>query len=101
MFLGANTARPPFDDPRVRQAVAYAVDRQAYVDTVLFGYGKPMDGGSIPESNWAYADLHTYAERDLDKAKALLAEAGYPDGLDTTIKLAAGGPLDEGLARSR
>jgi peptide/nickel transport system substrate-binding protein len=99
MFLGMNTAQPPFDDVRVRQAVAYAVDRQAYVDTVLFGYGRVMDGGPIPDSNWAYADLHTYAERDLEKAKELLADAGYPDGLDTTIKLVAGGPLDEGLGQ--
>jgi peptide/nickel transport system substrate-binding protein len=99
MFLGTNTQRPPFDDPRVRQALAYAVDRQAYVDAVLFGYGVPIVGGPIPESNWGYAGLQTYAERDLEKAKALLAEAGYPDGFDTTIKLVAGGPLDEGLAQ--
>jgi len=99
MFLGMNCAQPPFDDVRVRQAVAYAVDRQAYVDTVLFGYGRAMDGGSIPDSNWAYADLHTYAERDLEKARDLLADAGYADGLDTTIKLVAGGPLDEGMGQ--
>lgn len=85
-FLAMNNAKPPFNDKRVRQAVAWAVDRQMYVDTVLFGHGVIIDGGPIPESSWAYADLHIYTKPDLEKAKALLKEAGYPDGLKITIK---------------
>ena len=47
-YLILNTTRKPFDDVRVRQAIAWAIDRQAMTDTILFGHGKPIDGGIIP-----------------------------------------------------
>lgn len=84
-FLMLNTTRKPFDDVRVRQAIAWAIDRQAMTDTILFGHGKPIDGGIIPEWSWAYSDLHVYTKPDIDKAKKLLADAGYADGFDVTI----------------
>jgi peptide/nickel transport system substrate-binding protein len=84
-YLMLNTSRPPFSDVRVRQAIAYAIDRQLMTDTILFGYGTPMDGGIIPSWHWAYADLHMYAQPDIAKAKQLLSDAGYPNGFPVTV----------------
>lgn len=81
-----NVTVKPFDDLRVRQAIAYAIDRQQYVDLVYPGIGKPWYS-PVPEG-YAYVstDLPRY-EKDLNKSKALLAEAGYPSGLDVTMNV--------------
>jgi peptide/nickel transport system substrate-binding protein len=72
---------PPFDDNRVRLALKYAVDRQAMVDTVLLGRGNLAN--DHPVASWLpYAWQVEPREQDISKAKELLAEAGYPDGLD-------------------
>ncbi len=84
-YLGLNCRRPPFDDPRVRQAVAWAVDRSMINQLVKFGQATVLDGGPIPPNHWAYADLHLYPKRDVAKAKALLAEAGYGEGLNAAL----------------
>jgi peptide/nickel transport system substrate-binding protein len=84
-FLMLNCTKAPFNDVRVRQAIAKALDRQLMTDVILFGYGTPIDGGPIPSWSWAYADLHTYPAPDIDGAKQLLADAGYPDGFSFTI----------------
>ena len=70
----------PFDDNRVRQAMKLVVDRQALVDIALLGFGIPgNDNPILPSSPDAYrSDI---IQRDVPKAKQLLAEAGYPDGL--------------------
>lgn len=86
-YVGINTSREPFDDARVRQAIAYAIDRQAINKMVKFGMATVLDGGVIPETHWAYADLHLYAEADAAKAKQLLQDAGVGDGFETTIKV--------------
>ncbi|HEY7033514.1 MAG TPA: ABC transporter substrate-binding protein [Thermomicrobiales bacterium] len=88
-YLGMNCTKPPFDNPKVRQAVAYAHNRRAIADNVYFGQAIPLTGGIIPQWSWAYAaDLNLYPESpDVDKAKSLLAEAGYADGFETTIKV--------------
>lgn len=84
-YLMLNCARKPFSDVRVRQAVAMAIDRQLMTDIILFGYGTPVDGGPIPEWHWAYASLDIYPAPDVEKAKQLLTEAGYPNGFPLTI----------------
>jgi peptide/nickel transport system substrate-binding protein len=84
-YLMLNTTRKPFSDVRVRQAIAYTLDRKLMTDTILFGFGTPMDGGIIPSWHWAYADLHMYAKPDIAKAKQLLSDAGYPDGFKVTV----------------
>lgn len=86
-YVGFNTARKPFDNIKVRQAFNWAVDPQEVVDVAAFGLGDPLNGGGpIPKFDWAYAaDLHVY-KKDLDKAKQLMKEAGYPDGFKATIK---------------
>jgi peptide/nickel transport system substrate-binding protein len=85
-MLGINTTRPPFDDVRVRQALSLAINREVALNTVLFGEG--LVSGPIPPTlgDWAVptSDL-PYFQQDLDQAKELLAEAGYPDGFTFTI----------------
>lgn len=79
-----NNAIEPFDDIRVRKALAMAIDKQAIVDLVLSGVAEPAKG-PIPPGSWAYnEDLVGYSQ-DIERARELLAEAGYPDGFSTTI----------------
>ena len=84
--LYLNNAEEPFDDVRVRQALCYAVDKQQIIDLAFDGYGSPI-GSSMYPAFGKYFDesLTDYYTYDPDKAKALLAEAGYPNGFDMTI----------------
>ncbi|MBX3142592.1 MAG: hypothetical protein KF813_02460 [Trueperaceae bacterium] len=76
-----NTEVAPFDDYRVRQAFAYAIDKQAVVDLALFGTGGVVaTGTTIPGGNYYAVDSTPYDTPDKEKARALLAEAGYPNG---------------------
>ncbi len=89
-YIGMNVNKPPFNDARVRQAVAYALPYQKIMDAVLFGLAKPLFGapaGKPTEVAWPQA--HGY-NTDLDKARKLLAEAGLPNGFDTTISFDLG-----------
>ncbi len=80
-YLAMNTAVPPFDDVRVRQAVALAVDRAAIRAVAYLGTGE-LGLTEMPTGSVWYDDTGIFAaERDLDRARELLAEAGYPDGL--------------------
>jgi peptide/nickel transport system substrate-binding protein len=85
-ILAMNNAKKPFDDPRVRKAVSHAIDRQAIIDGALFGYGTPI-GSHFAPHHPAYVDLTGMYPHDVEKAKALLTEAGYPDGFKTTLTL--------------
>ena len=84
MYL--NNAVAPFDDVRVRQALCYAVDKQEIIDLAFDGYGSPIGSSMYPAFGKYFDDsLTNYYTKDVEKAKALLAEAGYPDGFDMTI----------------
>lgn len=86
MFLYFNLEKEtPLQDVRVRQAIACAVNRQAMVDRVLFGFGDPGNPGFLPPANPFYNEEVTEYPYSLEQAEALLQEAGY-DG--TPIKLA-------------
>ena len=85
-ILSTNNKQPPFDDVRVRQALAHAIDRQAIVDGAMFGYGTPI-GSHFAPHNPAYLDLTANSAFDPEKSKALLAEAGMSDGFTTTLHL--------------
>ena len=84
MYL--NHAEKPFDDVRVRQALCYAVDRQQILDLAFDGYGS-LIGSSMYPAFGKYFDesLTNHYTHDVEKAKALLADAGYPDGFKMTI----------------
>ena len=84
--LSTNNKKPPFDNVKVRQAIAHAIDRKAIIDGAMFGMGTPI-GSHFAPHHPAYVDLVNAYPRDLAKAKSLLAEAGFPDGFKATIKL--------------
>ncbi len=89
-YIGMNVKNPPFDNIKVRQAVAYAIPYQKIMDAVLFGLAKPLYGapaGQATEVAWPQA---TKFNTDIEKAKALLAEAGYPNGFETTLSFDLG-----------
>ncbi|MBV9582263.1 MAG: ABC transporter substrate-binding protein [Chloroflexi bacterium] len=74
--LGFSTYTPPLDDKRVRQALNYAVDRQRWNDTALLGLGRATDLPWLPTSPAYEASKDSHYTFDLDKAKALLNDAG-------------------------
>jgi peptide/nickel transport system substrate-binding protein len=78
ILLSMNNKKAPFDDKRVRQAVMYAIDRQAVVDTAWNGYGTVV-GGPVPTTDPYYEDLNDVYPYDPEKAKQLLKEAGAED----------------------
>ncbi len=80
-YIGLNTTQPPLDDVRVRQAIAWAVDRDALIQAVKFGRATALRAGPIPPDSWAALDEAVYPARDLDRARALLHEAGWSEGL--------------------
>lgn len=83
MWVVFDTANPPFDDMRVRQAFNLAIDRQGFVDGVLQGLAVPayvlVAPGIAGRNEEAFIGTRDYAQ-DVEKAKQLLAEAGYPNG---------------------
>ncbi|MDQ2084135.1 ABC transporter substrate-binding protein [Xanthobacteraceae bacterium Astr-EGSB] len=83
MNVWFNTAHKPFDDPRVRRAFAYAVDRAAIAKAAFFGHGAPIFGPPTPSDSPFYVpDLAQYFKHDPARARSLLAEAGLAKGLD-------------------
>jgi peptide/nickel transport system substrate-binding protein len=98
-----NSSAGPMKDPRVRQALNYAIDREAMADSLLQGTAEPAYQ-IAPHANAAYTpknDLYSY---DPAKAKELLAEAGYPSGFSMTVEYPTGGsgnmipqPMNEAL----
>lgn len=85
-ILSTNNKKPPFDDVRIRKALAHAIDRQAIIDGAMFGYGTPI-GTHFAPHNPAYVDLTGDSAYNPEQARALLAEAGLPDGFETALHL--------------
>jgi peptide/nickel transport system substrate-binding protein len=83
-YLGINNQRKPFEDKRVRQAMNYAVNKEAIVRDVLKGTGSLSAGPVLPNTWGADAALKPYPY-DPARAKKLLAEAGFPNGFSTTL----------------
>ena len=83
-YLAMNCEKEPFTDPLVRQAVNYAIDKQSIIDVVMEGRG--TQANSVININIpGYSEEVESYPHDVEKAKELLAEAGYPDGFSTTI----------------
>lgn len=83
-YIGLNTQKAPYDSVEVRQAINMALDMDAIIEAVYYGSGSAAKG-PIGEMVWAYNDSLEGYGYDVEGAKALLAEAGYPDGFETTI----------------
>jgi len=82
-YLGLNVNMEPFDDVRVRQAMNYAIDVEAIIESVLNGLARRIDNPLLPEC-FGYTATPVYSY-DPDKTKSLLAEAGYPDGFEIEL----------------
>lgn len=89
-YIGLVTTQKPFDNAKVRQAVAHAVPYEQIYKSAVYGRGIPMamgPGDAPKDASWPQPFPY---KTDLDKAKALLAEAGYPNGFETTISIDLG-----------
>lgn len=97
VIYSMNTTKPPFDNPKVRQAFKYAYPYEAALKSVFMGLAEPCKSlvpSVFPDTNESFYTFTT----DLDKAKALLAEAGFPNGLKTTLTYNTEISWDEQLA---
>jgi peptide/nickel transport system substrate-binding protein len=97
VFLYANTTRPPFDDVRVRKALSLAIDRQLVIDVALYRYSRPADATALSDAYEAWrnpgiAASGDWVEHDVERANALLEEAGHPLGADGLRHHADGTP---------
>lgn len=86
VILSLNQRQGPLSDIRVRRAISHAIDRQAIIDGAMHGYGTPIGSHFSPHSPDA-VDLTGAYPHDIATALRLLAEAGYPNGIDLTLKL--------------
>lgn len=85
LFVDMNVQMKPFDNPKVRQAIAWAVPYQSIMDAALYGRGVPMFGAAADKSYPPAWPVQSHYSTDLAKAKQLLAEAGFPNGFKTTL----------------
>jgi glutathione transport system substrate-binding protein len=84
-WVTMNDQRKPFDNPTVRQALNYAVDKNAVLKVAELGKGKIVDS-PMAAGVWGYKGIKTF-EYDPEKAKQLLAQAGYPNGFSATLRV--------------
>jgi peptide/nickel transport system substrate-binding protein len=90
-YVGMNVTKPPFDNPKVRQAVAYALPYDAIMKNAMYGRATAMWGAKSPKlasSDWPQP---THYRTDIAAAKKLMAEAGVAGGFETTLSFDLGG----------
>ena len=85
-ILSTNNKRKPLDDVRVRCAIAHAINRQELIDGSEFGYATPI-GSHFAPHHPAYVDLTGLRAYNLERARALLDEAGHENGLELSLRL--------------
>jgi peptide/nickel transport system substrate-binding protein len=91
-YFAMNTRKPPFDKKEVRQAIAFALDKQTMCKNVLFGISEPIEL-AWPKFSFAYfPEFEGMYRYDLDEAKRRLTEAGYPDGIEFNLEYATSYP---------
>lgn len=86
VIMAMNNRQSPFDNRDVRAAISHAVNRNAVIDGAMFGFGEPI-GSHYTRQGEAYVDLTEKYPYDIERAKALLTAAGYPDGFAATMRL--------------
>jgi len=86
VIMAMNHSKKPFNDPKVRQAITLAIDRKAVIQGAMSGFGTPI-GSHMDPTNPYYVDLSGLYPYNPEKAKSLLAEAGYPKGFEAILKL--------------
>ena len=84
-YLGFNVQKEPLDNVLVRQAVAYGLNTQDVIDIVYNGVASPAHNTMLPPRLFGYAPDTVEYPYSIEKAKEVLAEAGYPDGFATTL----------------
>ncbi len=84
VYLSFDMRQEPFDNVLVRQAINYAIDKESIIKMAYGGYAEELVGPLPPQVHGASQDLEGYTY-DVEKAKELLTEAGYPDGFSTTL----------------
>ncbi len=87
VVMAMNNARKPYDDVRVRRAVTHAIDKAEVLKGAMFGMGRIL-GSNVDPLNPYFVDLATALPHDPARARKLLAEAGYPNGFETVLKVA-------------
>ena len=97
LWIELNTKFAPLDDPKVRTALNLAMPKQEVLDSILQGYGSKQTTFMPPFYPGATNAYYAY-DYDIAKAKALLAEAGHPDGFKTVLAYNAGDPIEEPIA---
>ena len=90
-YMSINEKIPPFENPKVREAIMYAIDRQTLIDKLYYGTGMPAKGILAPGLAGYNTDSPGF-EYNPEKAKALLKEAGYPDGFSMELTQSANSP---------
>lgn len=88
-FISMNQQKPPYDNVKVRQAINYAIPIEAIMPNVLFGYGRQMKS-PVPDLTPSYDTSANRYKFDLEKAKALLKEAGHEKGFATNMAIRVG-----------
>ena len=100
LIITYNQDREPFNDVKVRQAINYAINKQDIIDSVYSGYATRLGSNMSPAMGEYYQDgLQDVYTPDVEKAKALLAEAGYPDGFKTKISVSSHNTMYADLAQ--
>ena len=87
VIMSMNNSRKPFTDVRVRRAITYGINKPEVVKGAMFGFGRVL-GTNIDPLNPYFVDMSGAMPYDPAKAKKLLAEAGYPNGFETVLKVA-------------
>ncbi len=87
VILAMNNSRKPYSDVRVRRAITYGVDKAEIVKGAMFGFARVL-GTNVDPLNPYFVDMSNAMPHDPAKAKRLLAEAGYPNGFETVLKVA-------------
>ena len=100
LIVTFNESKAPFDNVKVRQAINYAIRKSDIIDSVFAGYATPL-GSNMSPAMGAYqkTGLETMYEHDVEKAKELLAEAGYPDGFKTKITVSSHNDMYSNIAQ--